>query len=56
MQQVPAPTQPAEEASSVPDPLAVQVTVEAFYELLKDIDVDQVFEEFIIPARPPGQP
>jgi hypothetical protein len=52
MQQVPAPTHPVEAASFVPDPLAVEVTVESFYELLEDADVDEVFEEFIIPARP----
>lgn len=54
MQQVPAPTHPVEKASSAPDPLAAQVTVEAFYELLEDVDVYEVFEEFIIPAKPPG--
>jgi len=39
----------------IPDPLAVQVTVEAFYELLEDVDLDEVFEEFIVPAKPQGQ-
>ena len=55
MRQVPAPTQPVEQASSLPDPLAAQVTVEAFYELLEDVDVDEVFEEFIIPTKPSGR-
>jgi hypothetical protein len=55
MQQVPTPTHPLEETSSVPDPSAVQVTAEAFYALLEDVDLNEVFEEFIVPAKPPGQ-
>ena len=55
MQQLPTPTDSVGEASSVPDPSAVQVTVDAFYDLLEDVDMYEVFEEFIIPAKPPGQ-
>ena len=55
MQQIPTPPDPVGEASSLPDPSAVQVTVDAFNELLEDVDVYEVFEEFIIPAKPPGQ-
>jgi hypothetical protein len=54
MQQVPA-THPVEDASSVPDPLMDQVTVEGFYELLEDVDVYEAFEEFIVPAKPHGK-
>ena len=55
MQETPAPTDPVEEASSVPDPLMPQVTVEAFYELLEGADLDEVFEEFIVLRNPRGQ-
>ena len=54
MQQIPTPTEPVGEASSLPDPSAAQVTVDAFYELLEDVDLDEVFEDFIIPANSPG--
>ena len=52
MQETPAPTDQGEQSSSVPDPLKVQVTVEAFYELLEGADLDDVFEEFIVPRKP----
>jgi hypothetical protein len=29
-----------------------QVTVDAFYALLEDVDLDEAFEEFIVPAKP----
>jgi hypothetical protein len=32
--------------------MKVQVTVEAFYELLEGADLDEVFEEFIVPRKP----
>ena len=31
-----------------------QVTVDAFYALLEDADLDEAFEEFIAPAKPHG--
>jgi len=37
-----------------PDPSMSQVTVDAFYALLEDADLDEVFEEFIAPAKPHG--
>ena len=41
-----APVQPS------PDP--GQVTVDAFYALLEDVDLDEAFEEFIVPTKPQG--
>jgi len=29
-----------------------RLTLEAFLELLEDVDVDEVFEEFIVPSKP----
>ena len=52
MQETPAPTDHVEGSSSVPAPSIVQVTVEAFYELLEGEDLDEVFEEFIVPRKP----
>jgi hypothetical protein len=43
-----APVQPS------PDPSMSQVTVDAFYALLEDVDLDEVFEEFIVPTKPHG--
>jgi len=55
MQETPAPTDHVEEPSPVPDPLTVPVTVEAFYKLLEGANLDEVFEEFIVPRKPHGQ-
>ena len=55
MEQIPTPTEPVVETSSLPDPSAAQVTVDAFYELLEDVDLGEVFEDFIIPANSPRQ-
>lgn len=43
-----APVQPS------PDPSMSQVTVDAFYALLEDVDLDEAFEEFIVPTKPHG--
>lgn len=49
-----APQMPNVEYSPIPDPSMSQLTVDAFYALLEDVDLDEVFEEFIVPAKPHG--
>ena len=56
MQEIPAKPRPA--TQSAPDPGRPQdeVTVESFYNLLDDEDVDEAFEDFIVPAKPKAGP
>ena len=51
-QEIPAQTRRVDEASPIPDLFIDQLTVEAFYALLEDADLHDVFEEFIVPAKP----
>ena len=48
----PAQTRHVDEASPIPELFIDQLTVEAFYALLEDADLHDVFEEFIVPAKP----
>jgi hypothetical protein len=56
MQEIPAKPRPA--TQSAPDPSRPQdeVTVESFHKLLDDEDVDEAFEDFIVPAKPKASP
>ena len=52
-QQVPVQTHQTDEAPRDLEP-SMELTFEAFLELLEDVDVDEVFEEFIVPTKPHG--
>jgi hypothetical protein len=54
-QEIPAHLRHSDEASPIPD-LSMEhldrLTLEAFYALLEDVDLHEVFEEFVVHAKP----